>query len=150
LLAALVSLLEEPRGPFYRPKGPRSRWNSFWKAILAFCRVVHRTVWCTTGHEQCLFGARSPFFSSKADRCALGPLGAPDSPVCQLTVGLGHTSPTDCAADRWRGHRWLIGQSGAPPDSLVIYSHVTHLFSRECLVDAEPAWGIGHSPVRHA
>jgi hypothetical protein len=151
-----VSLLEAPRGPFYRHKGPRSRWNSFWKAILAFCRVAHRTVRCTTGHEHCLSGARSPSFSGEADRCALGPLGAPDtvrctsdSPVCQLTVGSGHASPADCATDRWRGHRWLTGQSGAPPDSLVIYSHVAHLFSRERLVDAEPAWGTEHCPVHH-
>jgi hypothetical protein len=33
------------------------------------------------------------------------------------TVGAGHASPADCAADRW-----LTGQSGAPPDSPVIYS----------------------------
>jgi hypothetical protein len=38
----------------------------------------------------------------------------------QLTVGAGHASPADCAADRWRGRLWLIGQSGAPPDSPVI------------------------------
>jgi hypothetical protein len=30
-----------------------------------------------------------------------------------LTVGSGHASPTNCAADHWRGRRWLIGQSGA-------------------------------------
>jgi hypothetical protein len=30
----------------------------------------------------------------------------------QLTVGSGHASPTDCAADRWRGSHWLTGQSG--------------------------------------
>jgi hypothetical protein len=112
-----------PRGPFYRPKGPRSRWNSFWKAILAFCRVAHRTVRCTTGHEHCLSGARSPSFSVEADRCAFRPLGTPDSPVRQLTVGSGHTSPTDFAADRWLGWLRLTGQSGAPPDSPVNFSH---------------------------
>jgi hypothetical protein len=47
----------------------------------------------------------------------------------------------------WR--RWLTGQSGAPPDSPVIYSHVTFLFSRERPVDAEPAWGTEHCPVHH-
>jgi hypothetical protein len=31
-------------GPFYSPKAARSHWGSTWKAILAFCRVVHRTV----------------------------------------------------------------------------------------------------------
>jgi hypothetical protein len=30
-------------------KAARSRWRSTWKAILAFCRVAHRTVRCTTG-----------------------------------------------------------------------------------------------------
>jgi hypothetical protein len=42
---------------------------------------------------------------------------------CPLsTVGAGHTSPADCAADRCAGGRWLTGQSGAPPDSPVNYS----------------------------
>jgi hypothetical protein len=36
-------LLHAPRGPFYNSKTARSRWRSTWKAILAFCRVVHRT-----------------------------------------------------------------------------------------------------------
>jgi hypothetical protein len=43
-------LLHAPRGPFYSPKAARSRWRHSWQAILAFYRVVHRTVWCTTGH----------------------------------------------------------------------------------------------------
>jgi hypothetical protein len=52
----------------------------------------------------------------------------------QPTVGTGHVSRVDRAADRW-----LIEQSGAPPDSLVNYSHVASLFSREQLVDVLPA-----------
>jgi hypothetical protein len=40
----------------------------------------------------------------------------------QPTVCAGHTSPADCATDRCAGGRWLTGQSGAPPDSLVNYS----------------------------
>jgi hypothetical protein len=40
----------------------------------------------------------------------------------QSTVGVGHASPADCAADRCSGGRWLTGQSGAPPDSPVNYS----------------------------
>jgi hypothetical protein len=40
----------------------------------------------------------------------------------QPTVGAGHVSPADCATDRYAGGRWLTGQSGAPPDSLVNYS----------------------------
>jgi hypothetical protein len=61
-------VLHALRGPFYSPKAAMSHWNSIWKAILAFCRAAHRTVWCTTGHEQSLFGARSPSFSGEADR----------------------------------------------------------------------------------
>jgi hypothetical protein len=39
---------------------------------------------------------------------------------CPLsTVGAGHASPADCAADRCAGGRWLTGQSSAPPDSPV-------------------------------
>jgi hypothetical protein len=42
---------------------------------------------------------------------------------CPLpTVGAGHASPADCAADRCAGGLWLTRQSGAPPDSLVNYS----------------------------
>jgi hypothetical protein len=43
---------------------------------------------------------------------------------CPLsTVGAGHASPADCVADCCAGGRWLTGQSGAPPDSPVNYSH---------------------------
>jgi hypothetical protein len=37
-------LLHAPRGPFYSPKGARSRWSSIWKALVAFCQRVHMTV----------------------------------------------------------------------------------------------------------
>jgi hypothetical protein len=40
----LGCLLYVPRGPFYSPKAARSRWRPTRKAILAFCRVAHRTV----------------------------------------------------------------------------------------------------------
>jgi hypothetical protein len=44
---------------------------------------------------------------------------------CPLpTVGAGHASLADCATDRCAGGRWLTGQSGAPPDSLVNYSRM--------------------------
>jgi hypothetical protein len=48
-----------------------------------------------------------------------------------VTVGSGHASPADRAADRWRGRCWLTGQSGVPPDSPVIFSHGTLADSRE-------------------
>jgi hypothetical protein len=42
---------------------------------------------------------------------------------CPLpTVGAGHASPVDCAADCCAGGRWLTRQSGAPLDSPVNYS----------------------------
>jgi hypothetical protein len=47
----LGSLLHAPRGSFYSPKAARSRWRHSWKAILAFCRVAHRTVRCATGQS---------------------------------------------------------------------------------------------------
>jgi hypothetical protein len=51
---------------------------------------------------------------------------------CPLsTVGAGHASPTDCAANRCAGGRWLTGQSGAPPDSPANYSRTPPNFSRE-------------------
>jgi hypothetical protein len=65
----------------------------------------------------------SPSFSGADDRCSAEAVGAPDTVRCPLpTVGGGHASPADCAADRCAGGRWLTGQSGAPPDSLVYYS----------------------------
>jgi hypothetical protein len=53
---------------------------------------------------------RTLFSAHRTGRCPL------------LTVGAGHASPADCAADRCAGGRWLTGQSDAPPDSLVNYS----------------------------
>jgi hypothetical protein len=49
--------------------------------------------------------------------------GAHRTVRCPLpTVGAGHVSPANLAADRCAGGRWLTGQSGAPPDSPVNYS----------------------------
>jgi hypothetical protein len=39
----LGCLLHAPRGLFYSPKAARSRWRQSGKAILAFCRMAHRT-----------------------------------------------------------------------------------------------------------
>jgi hypothetical protein len=47
-------------------------------------------------------GARSPSKFGISDRCSSGLIGAPDSPVHQLTVGAVHVSREDCATDRWR------------------------------------------------
>jgi hypothetical protein len=108
-------LLHVPRGLFYSPKAARSRWRPAWKAIIAFCWVVHRTVRCTTGHEQYLSGARSPSFSGEADHWIFGPVGAPDSLVWPSDRWLSHVSLVDRVDDRWsraplahRTVRWIL------------------------------------------
>jgi hypothetical protein len=69
---------------------------------------------------------------------------------CPLpTVGAGHVSPADLAADRCAGGRWLTGQSSAPPDSPMNYSRTPPKFSREWPVRRRPAWRTGHYPVHH-
>jgi hypothetical protein len=98
----LVFLLHAPRGPFYSPKAARSRWRNSWQAILAFCRVVHRTspihcpvqiaflIWCSrplkiwsrwrTGH-----------CSVHTGHCAVhtGQSGAPIRPLARPRVTRG-------------------------------------------------------------
>jgi hypothetical protein len=64
-----------------------------------------------------------------------------------LTVGAGHASPADCAADRCVSDRWLTGQSGAPPDSSVNYSRTPLNFSRERPFHRSPAWRTEQSGV---
>jgi hypothetical protein len=142
-------VLHASRGPFYSPKAARSRWSSNWKAILAFCRVAHRTVRCTTGHEQCLSGARSPSFSGEADRWAIGPFATPDRLIW----------PTD----RWRGPRvarWLrcrpLAQAAlahrtvrCTPYSPVNFSCGAIAFFQERWVCRRASLGTGHCLVHH-
>jgi hypothetical protein len=75
------------------------------KAILAFCRLAHRT----------LSGVDFLPYLAKPTVGSLGAVGAPDtvrctpdSPVPPPNRWLGHVSRADRAADRW-----LTGQSGA-------------------------------------
>jgi hypothetical protein len=125
-------LLHVPRGPFYSPKAARSSWRSIWKAFLAFCRVVHRTIQCTTGQPLFMSGAWSPSILGTADRCSSRPVGAPDSPMC----------PTDSwsetrVARRLRS-RPLATSAVGSLNSLVhhrtvlwIFSHVAFFISRD-------------------
>jgi hypothetical protein len=105
---------------------------------------------------------RSPSKSSASDHCSSGLVGAPDSPVhtgqssahqtvrcTQPTVGASHVSRVDRADDRCRWRRWLTGQSGAPSNSPVNYSHVAFSVSREQPVHHRPVWATGHCLVRH-
>jgi hypothetical protein len=58
--------------------------------------------------------------------------GAHRTVRCLLpTIGAGHASPADCAANRCPVDRWLTGQSGTPPDSPVNFSRTPLNFSRE-------------------
>jgi hypothetical protein len=131
-------LLHAPRGPFYSPKAARSHWKQSGKAILAFCRVAHRTVRCTIGQALFMVRCRSPSKNSIVDCCKNGAVGAPDtvqctpdSPVPLPTIGAPTrhariAQPTVGAVDRW-----LTGQSSASPDRPVIYSRTALNDSRE-------------------
>jgi hypothetical protein len=148
----LGCLLHAPRGPFYSPNAARSRWRHSWQAILAFCRVVHRTVRCTTGHP--LFGADHLPKLAQPTVEDLEPLAHRTLSGVYRTVRCPHQTvgsakrrariarPTVGAADRW-----LTGQSGAPPDSPVIFSRTPPTNSRERPIDQTPAWRTGHCPV---
>jgi hypothetical protein len=86
-------------------------------------------------------GAWLPSKSGTDDRCSSGPVGAPDTVRCTLDSSVPptdhwscHASHKDCTVDRWRWRplahqtvRCTTGQSGAPPDSPVNYSHVAPL-----------------------
>jgi hypothetical protein len=72
----------------------------------------------------------SPSLFGEADRCRFLAVGAPDSPLPPSDRWLCHASRAESATDCW-----LTGQSGAPPDSPVIYSHTPLITSREQPVD---------------
>jgi hypothetical protein len=79
-----------------------------------------------------LSGARLPSKSGTDGCCSSGPVGAPDTVRCPpSTVGAATRRPQISRPTVGAGNRWLIGQSGAPPDSPVNFSHVTFLHSRE-------------------
>jgi hypothetical protein len=106
------------RGPFCSPKAVRSRWEHSRKAILAFCRLAHRTVQCTTGHctvqISFLLWRSWPLEIQSRWRIGHCPVHTGHCPVPPSDRWPCHTSRADYAADRW-----LTGQSGAPPDSPV-------------------------------
>ena len=120
-------LLHAPRGPFYSPKAARSRGEQSGKAILAFCRLAHWTVRCG-----------SPSLFGEADRCRFLAVGAPDTVRCTPDSLVPHSDRWLCHASRadYAADRWPTGQSGAPPDSLVIHSRTPLIASREQPVDS--------------
>jgi hypothetical protein len=124
----LVVLLHAPRGPFYSPKAARSRWVHSRKAILAFCRLVHRTVRCTTGHcpvriSFLLWRSRPLALESRwrTRHCPVhtGQSGAPFRPLARPRVSRGS-----------RG-RPLARPTVGSPDSPVNYSRTPLITFRE-------------------
>jgi hypothetical protein len=69
-------------------------------------------------------------FFGEADRWRFRAVGTPDSQVPPSDRWLCHASCADYSADCW-----LTGQSGAPPDNPVIYSHTPPSKSQEQPVD---------------
>jgi hypothetical protein len=148
-------LLHAPRGPFYSPKAARSHWRSTWKANLAFCRVVHRIVHLVHHQTATEYVRCSISFHIGCSRplglgtgWLTGQSGVPNRPlvratrrrlIAQLTVG--------------RERLCLTGQSGAPPDSPVIFSRGAPPFSESDEFVAEDLGaGADDSPdslVRH-
>ena len=81
-------------------------------------------------------------FFGEADRWRFRAVGAPDtvrctpdSPVPPLTVGSAMRRTRIMRPTVGPTDRWLTGQSGAPPDSPVIYSRTPPSKSREQPVD---------------
>jgi hypothetical protein len=58
----------------------------------------------------------------------------------QLTVGAGHASPTNCAADCWHRRLWLTGQFGAHRTVRWILAATSLLFLESDEFVAGPAW----------
>ena len=134
LVGCTCFLLEAPRGPFYRHKGPRSRWKQSRKANLAFYRVAHRTVRCTPDTVRCPIS-----FLNWRSRplAARGPL-AHRTVRCPLLAVGSATCPAQIA-------RPTVGS----PDSPVNFSRTPSANSRERPLHAESAWRTGHCPVHH-
>jgi hypothetical protein len=115
----LGSLLHAPRGPFYSPKAARSRWRPTWKAKLAppdsHCSCPVRDLLPFLAHPTVgPWGQLAHRTLSRAHwivRCPLPTIGVT---TCHVKI----VRPTVGAGDRW-----LTGQSGAPPNSPVNYSH---------------------------
>jgi hypothetical protein len=78
------------------------------------------------------------------------PSGAHRTVRCDhLTVGAGHASPADCAADRWPRAPLTHRTVRCTPDSPVIFSRGAFAFSRERRVRSWASLGTGHCPVHH-
>jgi hypothetical protein len=112
--------------PFIDPRGLGAVGIHFGRQYLLFVGWRTGQSGAPPDRSCSMSGARSPSKTISADRLTNVRLGSPDtvrctpdSPVCQLSVGSGHASPADHAADRWRSRplahrtvRCTTGQSG--------------------------------------
>jgi hypothetical protein len=143
-------VLHAPRGPFYSPKAASSRWEQSRKAILAFCRVAHRTVRCTTGHCPVLIAFL--FWRSRPlmiwSRWRTGQSGAPIRPLARPRVTRGLCGrplarPTVGSSDSPVHHRtvrWFLAvRRRRNPDS--------SLFTRASLAHRTLSGAPPNSPV---
>jgi hypothetical protein len=121
-------VLHAPRGPFYSPKAARSRWEHSRKANLAFCRLAHRIVRCTTGHYPVrisflIWRSRPLKIQSRwrTRHCPVhtGQSGAPLWPLARPRVTRGILG------------RPLARLTVGSPDSPVIFSRTPLITSRE-------------------
>jgi hypothetical protein len=117
--------LHAPRGPFYSPKAARSHWRHSWTAILAFCRVAHRTstVHCPVRISFLKWHSR-PLQNCSHWRTGhypvhIGQSGAPSRPLAGATRRAWIARPTVALA--------TVGS----PDSSVNYSRTPPTNSRE-------------------
>jgi hypothetical protein len=174
----LSVLLHAPRGPFYSPKAARSHWEQSRKAILAFCRLVHRTVRCTTGHcpvQISFLLWHSRLLKNWSRWCTghcpvhTGQSGAPIRPLARPRVtrvlrGRPLARPTVGSPDSPVHHRtvwWILAvrcwldsrerrlrRSRLTGQSGDLYPYAA-VETREQAVYQTPAWRTGHCPVHH-
>jgi hypothetical protein len=105
-------VLHAPRGPFIAPRQLGAVRVKLGSPSLPSVKWRTGQSGAPPDSYCSMSGARLPSKSGTSDRCSFGLIGAPDSPVHQLTVGAVHVSREDCAGDRCSGDRWLTRQSG--------------------------------------
>jgi hypothetical protein len=112
--------------PFIDPRGLGAVGNPFGRQYLLSVGWRTGQSGAPPDRSCSLSGVRSPSKMGSADRWSNGLLGSPDTVRCtpdssvhQLSVGPGHASPANRAADRWRSQpldhrtvRCTTGQSG--------------------------------------
>jgi hypothetical protein len=99
-------LLCGPRGSFYSPKGPRSRWSFIWKLPPLFCLWVHRTVQCTLD-SSCATSTKS-LIGCFPSRVGTGLSGDPPSCWSLLTWTNTRWPPTHWTV------RWILADEAQP------------------------------------